>query len=208
MIKRNRRYVTKRGVESFRIFNIILKEEGVFVDDPVDRGGATKYGISHRFLLDIHSRAPKTYRAIMKTSWRPTKETIKRLTIDEAWDFFNRCFYENVATKDKFSYALTVELCDLAFNAGPEQSVRILQRALNHVLEGSKEDELEEDGVWGPKSSAAYHRFMNVWGGSESLLLSEYREARVRFYKRIVRRDPTQKRFLNGWISRARRLKH
>ena len=79
---------------------------------------------------------------------------------------------------------------DAAVTSGVPNATRILQRAV-----GSN-----DDGVAGPNTEAAARAA--VQRGVNRLLVRFTRE-RVKFFVRIVQADPTQAKWLWGWIRRA-----
>lgn len=94
--------------------SFVLEQEGGYVNDPHDKGGETKYGIS-------------------KTAY--PNEDIKNLTIDRAKqiyrrDYWNRCKCDNLPD------ALSVAVFDFAVNSGVNRAVRILQASLRIKIDG------------------------------------------------------------------------
>lgn len=87
----------------------VLKREGGYVNDPDDRGGETRYGISKRSYPDINikeltvSKATKIY---LEDYWIPSKA--EKLPEDIRADYF-----------------------DSVVNHGQGNAVKILQRAVN-----------------------------------------------------------------------------
>lgn len=106
-----------------KIVEATLKKEGGYVNDPADRGGATKYGISS-----------KSY----------PKEDIKNLTKDRAIELYHRDFWQ----KPKISFIEDDEVAMLVFdigvNVGSNRSIKFLQRALNEIY-----NSLTVDGIMG-----------------------------------------------------------
>jgi lysozyme family protein len=95
--------------------------------------------------------------------------------------FWNR-WYAALTSDD-----LAKRVFDEAVNAGPETAVKLLQRALA----------LKDDGMWGP---------LTVNGANEEPnIVVTFRVAREMHYREIVAKDPSKKRFLAGWLARARK---
>lgn len=112
-------------------FKHILESEGGYVNDPMDPGGETKYGICKR---------------------QYPKEDIKNLTIERAKEIYHSDYWKPYFY-DKVSDALAIKVFDTAINIGPRNAFRILQRAANKF--GTN---LEVDGNIGPKSLAAINK--------------------------------------------------
>jgi lysozyme family protein len=84
--------------------------------------------------------------------------------------------------------AIAEKLFDTAVNIGIDRAVKILQACVN----------VKTDGHIGPVTLAA------VSACNEAACLHVFREIQAEYYQAIVRNDPTQERFLNGWFARAR----
>lgn len=87
---------------------------------------------------------------------------------------------------DQLAYPLSTIHFDGSVNHGPIQAIRFLQRAAGTSV----------DGVLGPQTLAA------VAKQDARLLIQHISADRTRFYYTIVRDDPTQAIFLNGWLRR------
>ena len=158
-----------------------LWHEGRFSDDAADRGGATKFGISSRFLrqknikLDIHTL---------------TRESAIRIYHNHFWRY------------DKFqSQAVAAKVFDIAVNMGPKTAHRILQLSLRGIGIGIK-----VDGILGPltiaRANGSARESKNLDTHSK-LLLKELRARQAVRYAEIVLKRPSQKKFLLGWMRRA-----
>lgn len=91
-----------------RAVALVLEAEGVLSDDPRDRGGLTKYGISQR-----------AYPAI----------DIRSLTRAQAIGIY-RADYWNATRCDQLPWPLALALFDCAVNQGQRTAIRLLQRSL------------------------------------------------------------------------------
>jgi lysozyme family protein len=172
----------------------VLRAEGGFNDIPQDRGGATNFGISMRFLVAEVAVNPRV-RAIVPPPI--TRETIRALTVQQAGAIYRLCFWAPVRADDlpiRIDHAV---FC-MAVNAGVGASARLLQRAMNSILPSS--DALLVDGRIGPRTLAAAARLR------PDDLLRQFRQMVTEHYQSIVRRDPSQRVFLRGWLNRAARL--
>lgn len=188
----------------------VLKTEGGFVDDPKDRGGATHYGISLRFLvsegridLDQDGRADFDLDGDGDIDGRD----IRLLTRGGAVFLYWRCFWQPLQAEG-FAAPLGEMLFDQAVNAGIGSARRLLQQALNHLLLTSDlaPPKLAVDGAIGHRTLVALNWVLMRPGLGMAGLIAAYRNAVKLRYKSIVRANPSQKRFLNGWLARADRL--
>ncbi|MFZ9585576.1 MAG: glycoside hydrolase family 108 protein [Pseudohongiellaceae bacterium] len=95
-------------------FEKLIGHEGGYVNDPRDRGGETKFGISKRaFPL----------------------EDIKNLTLDRAKSVY-KTHYWGPAGCDAVPPAVKFDLFDTAVNSGVGRAIRLLQRAVAETEDG------------------------------------------------------------------------
>jgi lysozyme family protein len=93
---------------------------------------------------------------------------------------------------DQIPDAATLDLvADSAVNHGPAKAIKWLQTALHITV----------DGIIGPHTLAAMNA-MDSDGDSRLTRMFILRQ-RIQFYGAIVVSDPTQLRFLSGWLNRA-----
>lgn len=93
---------------------IVLDHEGGFVDNPADKGGPTKYGISHRSYPDLD---------------------IAALTLERARAIYFRDFWEPLQAND-LPEPIAIVLFDAAVNMGQSAAVCCLQRAVGTRPDG------------------------------------------------------------------------
>ncbi len=94
------------------IIGMVLKHEGGYVNDPVDPGGETKYGISKRSypFLDI-----------------------KNLTLEQAKEIYYNEWYRALGLNKVESDAVAQKILDLCVNVGKKTGVKLVQVALNDI---------------------------------------------------------------------------
>ncbi len=111
------------------IIKTIAKEGGSrFTDDPKDRGGATKYGISQRAYPNVD---------------------IRNLTEQQARDIYKRDYWDRVRGDEIISQAIAENIFDTCVNMGVRTGSRLAQLAL---------DIKPADGVIGSQSLAAINK--------------------------------------------------
>lgn len=150
----------------------LLAHEGGYVDDPLDSGGATAFGISSRW-VEQHGLSVD----------------VRTLTRDGAIDLYKRYWWSYTAVD---SQEIANKLLDMAVNLGTNTAHRLLQESLNRLGRG-----LTADGILGMLTLKAVN---SVPVGE---LLRELRAAQAIRYVRIVLANPTQEKFIAGWIRRA-----
>lgn len=192
----------------------LLKIEGGFVDDPKDRGGTTKYGISLRFLAaeghfdhDADGRADFDLDLDGDIDWID----IRLLKRGDAVFLYHRCFWEKLQA-DTFPAPIGEMLFDQGVNGGLTAARKLLQRAINVCAmnpgfrAARPNAKLTVDGVIGEKTRASLAEVLRWNALGMPALTDAYRAAAAERYRAIVRRWPDQKRFLNGWLARAEEL--
>ena len=168
-------------------------------DDPADRGGITKYGVSLAFLKDIAEDGQDSRDTLDRMGIRLpiTREVIKSLTCEQAASLFKWQFWDRLHCDD-LPPRLALLLYDAAVNHGPSRAVRLAQQAYNAISPAHK---LAVDGILGPLTRAALAR-ADTPEAHEAMLAMRWE-----FYKGIMNRDPSQRRFHDGWRNRVNNLR-
>lgn len=160
---------------------IIEKWEGGWSDDPTDKGGATMRGITLY-----------TYRAYCKNNRlpAPTKDDLKNISQDK-WDaIFKNMFWDKWKADRIENQSVANILVDWFWNSGI-YGIKIPQRLLG----------LKEDGIVGPITL----NLINMLPSKE--LFTDIKAERIKFVENIVKNNPYQGRFLNGWKNRINDFK-
>lgn len=97
---------------------------------------------------------------------------------------------------DEPSDAIALLIFDSAVNHGIGGAASLVQKTLDEM--GYK---LDIDGKIGPKTLAALH------DANPDKFVSTFLSVRERYYRRIVQNNPSQNRFLRGWLNRINSLK-
>jgi lysozyme family protein len=170
-----------------RALAVVREHEGdAFTNDPADPGGATKYGISLRFLRSLGHELGD-----VDGDGDVDATDVRTLTWDQAAEIYRREFWDRWGY-ERLPETVAVKVFDLSVNVGPGQAHRLLQRALRAA--GSP---VKEDGVLGPVTRSAC--FSALSGG----LLAALRSEAAGFYRLLVESRPDLARFILGWLSRA-----
>ncbi len=172
----------------------IVRREGGFVDDAADPGGATQHGVSLRYArrmgLDIDRDGDTD------------ADDIRLVTPEQAAALYVRDFFEAPGL-DRLPEPLQPVLFDFAVNAGPARAIICLQEVLSEVAAAAPDlglMPLAADGRIGPKTREACRHAFEAMG---PFLVNAVVEARIAYYRDLVSRDPSRRRFLAGWINRA-----
>ena len=110
-----------------KAFDLLIGNEGGYVNNPADPGGETNWGITRAVAID------NGYTASMKLM---PKETAEQIYKKMYWDKL-QC--------DQLPFIVAFQLFDAGVNHGNSQAVKFLQRALS----------VADDGVIGAKTIAA-----------------------------------------------------
>jgi len=153
-----------------------LNLEGGVSDHVSDRGGLTKYGISSRSYPELD---------------------IKNLTIEKAKEIYKRDFWDKLSLDKVTSQDVAGKLFDIAVNAGWPRAGRMLQEALNKLLNDKKY--LMIDALVGAKTILAVNHYK--YPGE---ILTTLRGLQFMHYWQIIARDPGQGVFFRGWLKRVK----
>lgn len=119
---------------------------------------------------------------------------IAHLTKEQAEDIYYRDFWSTGPYGQLTSSPLAEKVFNTAINAGNSRAFKLLQQAANAC--GAS---LVVDGAIGPIS-------INTINGLDgNAVLNAYRSAQAAFYQSIVASNPSQAKFLKGWLVRAAR---
>lgn len=156
------------------IIEEIIVREGGYVDNPDDKGGPTKFGVTLMTLTRWRKRAC-------------TRDDVKNLGQPEAHDILKNMHAIDpgfTGIEDPKVLGLAV---DCSVNHGPRNAAKLCQKAA-HIY---------PDGMFGPVSCAAVNRI------TPAAMYRNLIAARLRFFGEIVTHDPTQAKFDAGWMNRV-----
>ena len=162
--------------------NIIIEHEGGYVNDKDDKGGATKYGISLRFLKSI-----EVCDGDIDDDGDVDIDDIKKLTISESKELYKKYFFDKMLLSQIKDDLASLHIFDHGVNAGTGTAVKLAQRIVK----------CKEDGIMGKKTITAINEYKNSF-------VLEYKNLREIYYATIVAKNPINKKFFNGWINRVR----
>ena len=128
--KANQKILYHNSREFRLAVDIVLKHEGYYSNDVDDRGGATKYGISLKFLQGLKDSDNDGYLdGDLNFDGIVDINDIRSLSPQDAVDLY----YFEFWVKDQFDrlpYFLSPKLFDLAVNMGTHQANKLMQRAI------------------------------------------------------------------------------
>ena len=155
----------------------LLRFEGGFVNHPNDLGGVTNLGVTIQTYRDYCGQ-DKTIKDLQNMSYGTWQNIMK----DMYWD---RCKADEIE-----SQSVAEIVADWCVNSGVS-GIKKVQEVLG----------CKPDGIVGPitlsliNTSDPHSLFDRIWN------------ARKQFYTNIVKRNPSQKVFMNGWMNRLNAFK-
>lgn len=157
-----------------KLIDALIQREGGYVNDPDDRGGPTKYGIT---LATLHD-------------WRQepvTAADVQALDRFEASAIYASRYFLKPGFANVRDPLLQEFLFDFGVNSGPGAAVAALQAVIG----------VEPDGGFGPKTLAALNAVTN-----DLALFFAVKAERYEFLLRDVGRRPTDAKYAEGWSNR------
>ncbi|MBP1842024.1 lysozyme family protein [Rhizobium petrolearium] len=139
--------------------DLMFGREGGYVNVKSDRGGPTKYGITHTTLA--------AHRGVSSV----TADQVKRMTLQEAEAIYRRSYWSQ-SGGDILPAGLDYASFDFGVNSGPTMGVKKLQKVLG----------VREDGHVGEKTAAAVAAYP---GGLEKLI-RDYCDERMRYLRSLT----------------------
>lgn len=167
-----------------RSLEMLLRHEGGYVDHPDDKGGPTNKGVTK-----------SVYDSFRRSKGLPMR-SVKELTADELHEIYYIGYWLQARCPEMPTEAMAALMFDAAVNHSPKRAIKLLQQ-------GAGMADAKCDGVWGIKTrSAVVAAAANALALVDSCLLR-----RERFYLEIVKNNPKQGAFLNGWMNRVAGLR-
>lgn len=174
---------TEAAIERI-IDGIIERESANYTNDPADRGGPTKYGVT------LGDWAEYTKRPA-------TPAMIEALTEAEARPYYRHRYIASVGFDAIDDPWLRVFMIDMGVLEGRETAVKILQKVLG----------VAADGVFGPITRAALRHYQDLALLKRTLLVTrQHHLIGVALADKRIPREllaTTNLRFLHGWWNRV-----
>ena len=168
-------------------FNDVLKHEGGFIDHAADKGGATAFGISLRFLSGLPVEAGD-----INNDGHIDKSDIQALTHDDARAFYQQYFWNHYRLNEISDQQVATKLFNFFVNMRGKTAALIAQRSANDL--GAN---IKEDGIIGSRTRSA----LNNMNPNQLMVCIKWRAWEV--YRAIVEQDTSQAALINGWRNRA-----
>ena len=163
----------------------ILKWEGgsKYTNDPLDRGGATKYGITLNTLQSIHYDT--------NHDGKVNVDDVKSLQLDDFKKILKLNYWNKWKADEIKNQSIANLLVDWLWGSGKHGIINP-QRLLG----------VPADGVVGMNTINALN------SANQRIIYNKVWQARKEFYEKIVKNNPSQSKWLKGWINRLNDLKY
>lgn len=182
-------------------FEITAKWEGGYANHEADKGGETYKGIARKF----HASFPgwKYIDAVTQRTgknqsvWKVINEELAKNTELQKMikDFYFGNFWVKAGCDRIKDQSIANFVYDFAVNSGVSTTVKKLQEILNKHF-GQK---LVVDGGFGQLTEAAVNGITDTVKLHKLLVNS-----RIEFVNNIIKNNPSQSVFINGWLSRIK----
>lgn len=170
-------------------FNRTLGHEGGLSNHAADRGGLTKYGVT-----------AATWRAYCAEVRPLDLRSVAEITLEDAQAVYARGYWSPLGLDAVEDVDVAAEIFDTAVNCGPGRAAEIAQEAVN-LLRPESVGALVVDGRMGPLTRQALNALVRL--GHKQALIAALNFYQASHYVGIIRRDPSQRVFVRGWMKRA-----
>lgn len=155
----------------------VLKNEGGYSNHPLDRGGATNYGITQQTLSEFVGR-------------ETSEQEIRNISMDTVAKIYRKNYWDRLNLSEIKNDHIALFLFDQGVNRG----CRVIAEQLQTILG------VKTDGVIGPMTLYALSQ-----RDPKRLLLDLIKIAQ-NSYVTIVSVAPSQVAFLGGWLRRTQKF--
>ena len=161
-------------------FNLMLKSEGGFSDDPHDTGNTLPDGRKGCTNLGVTQAAWENW-----VGRQSNEKEMRGLTPEKVEPFYKKKYWD-ACRCDDMPLAVDYLVFDFAVNAGVGRSAKTLQAAVGAV----------PDGAIGPKTITA------VYSYSPEELVDKFSNAKTAYYKSL-----NNPKYEKGWLNRVEEVK-
>lgn len=154
-------------------FERVMQSEGGYVWDKDDAGGETNLGVT-----------AGAWGAYLDRPIEPGE--MKALTKEDVKPFYRAMYWDKIKGDD-LPAGIDYVVFDFAVNAGVSRAAKFLQRAVGAV----------DDGVIGGGTLG------KVAVTNKERLLKSFVDQKQRFYNGLALTNPSQQKFLKGWLARV-----
>lgn len=161
----------------------VIRLEGGYVDNPADRGGPTKYGVTQATLG--HHRGNVA-----------SASDVKNLTEMEAISIYRGAFWTPLGFHRVPSKNVALVLFAHTIHTGPTSAFKALQKSINRAFNTN----LFVDGIFGPNTEI---QLASAIKKNDALLCRKLLQNAQEFYSQLCENNESQLVFLRGWLRRS-----
>ena len=165
--------------------HVVMQHEGGLTNSKGDPGGETNWGISLRFIKDEHICENGDCKGDANEVIHLTQTEADQIYYFNWWKKFH---YDKI--KDKF---VATKIMDFSINAGSSRAHRIAKQALNSI-----------HGKFFVVNGELDDRSIALINATEpAVMMDALRAEEAKFYRDIVKRNPSLRPFEKGWLKRS-----
>jgi len=183
-----------------KAFDLTIKHEGFYSNNPDDPGCETCLGISRRYFPEWEGWKiidEYTKREVPIPSF--ARDALKKL----AEPFYEKKFWLNCGADRIENTAIAMILFDCAVNPGVCRAVTFLQESLNLLNEDDKSSDIEVDGRFGNNTLLRLKATLATIPDGEDRVVTYIRALRSEYYLKKTRSEKRKRGFLYGWLKRS-----
>ena len=170
--------------------NTVFNNEGGYVNDPNDKGGATNMGITSA-----------TFQEAKKRGFTKTN-SVAELSKDEANNIYREMYWKP-SKADEMPEDIATPYIDSVVHHGIKGGAKLLQKAINTFAGKSI---VSEDGTVGEETINTLNSLLQNKKDRQKFIntMLDIRDAK---FDEIAQQDYTQQKFLRGWKNRTSKLR-
>lgn len=176
--------------KAIKLINMILRQESGYANVSGDLGGETYRGITRKNFPKWDGWKIVDENKPLKNGQIIDNEELE----NNVMDFYYDNFYTPMKIDKVEDMLISGHLLCHGVNAGIKTSVKLLQKAVNNVYNVK----ISVDGIIGSTTL----KYTN--GAKANEVAREFIEQRNQYYKNLVSKNPSQYKFLNGWLNRVK----
>lgn len=161
-----------------RYFKQLMLHEGGFVDDPDDKGGATKFGVT--LGTWIQQGRDKDCDGDIDV------DDLKLIDLDDAYVIAKINYWDKLKADGIYNQSIAEFIFDWGYNSGYKTAAKKVQETVGVTV----------DGIIGSQTLKAIN------DADQEDLFYQLKAKREAFFRSIVANNPSQKKFLKGWLNR------
>ena len=178
-------------------FEITMKHEGLYSNDPIDAGGETYRGITKTY-----HPTWKGWELVYDFQKEPNNEYLKKELNRSVKEFYKIMYWDRFQGDLIPEQSIANELFDNAVNMGVHRSVKFLQQGLNLLNRNQKDyNDILVDGLFGNDTLNTLKKYLFI--DNPIFLIKIMNILQGMHYINYMNKDSKQERFVRGWLKRV-----